>query len=159
MGYRLILRAAFARDELPSQPFAVGVDAVAILWLGSATFRRLSFSSSFSDDSRHDGCGCERARGHYRVARSRDTWLAVGGAGRARHLAWSSAPVTADRRVVVAAEMVARRDGLGFASWMHGTAARTSSSEMIVIGVIGIAIDRALFGLTKIPGVRWGYER
>jgi NitT/TauT family transport system permease protein len=31
--------------------------------------------------------------------------------------------------------------------------------EMIVIGLIGVVIDRALVRLTKIPSVRWGYER
>jgi NitT/TauT family transport system permease protein len=31
--------------------------------------------------------------------------------------------------------------------------------EMIVIGLIGVAIDRALVRMTKIPSVRWGYER
>ena len=31
--------------------------------------------------------------------------------------------------------------------------------EMIVIGLIGVVIDRVLVRLTKIPSVRWGYER
>jgi NitT/TauT family transport system permease protein len=63
--------------------------------------------------------------------------------------------------VVVAAEMVAGRDGLGFAIMDARNGLRTDIVvvEMIVIGVIGIVIDRALFGLTKIPSVRWGYER
>jgi hypothetical protein len=31
--------------------------------------------------------------------------------------------------------------------------------EMIVIGLIGVAIDWVLVRLTTIPSVRWGYER
>ena len=30
---------------------------------------------------------------------------------------------------------------------------------MIVIGVIGVVLDRLLVQLTRIPSVRWGYER
>jgi hypothetical protein len=30
---------------------------------------------------------------------------------------------------------------------------------MIVIGIIGVLIDRVLVHLTTIPSVRWGYER
>jgi NitT/TauT family transport system permease protein len=30
---------------------------------------------------------------------------------------------------------------------------------MIVIGLIGVWIDRLLLQLTKLPNVRWGYER
>jgi len=29
---------------------------------------------------------------------------------------------------------------------------------MIVIGVIGMVIDRVLLRLTKIPSIRWGYD-
>lgn len=63
--------------------------------------------------------------------------------------------------VVVAAEMIAGRDGLGFAIMDARNGLRTDivMVEMIVIGVIGIVIDRVLFGLTRIPSVRWGYER
>jgi len=31
--------------------------------------------------------------------------------------------------------------------------------EMIVIGIIGVLIDRLLVQLTNVPSVRWGYER
>jgi hypothetical protein len=31
--------------------------------------------------------------------------------------------------------------------------------NMIIIGLIGVVIDRLLLQLTKIPSVRWGYER
>jgi NitT/TauT family transport system permease protein len=31
--------------------------------------------------------------------------------------------------------------------------------EMIVIGLVGVGIDRALEQLTKIPSIRWGYDR
>ncbi len=63
--------------------------------------------------------------------------------------------------VVVAAEMIAGRDGLGFAVMDSRNGLRTDLLvvEMIVIGVIGVAIDRVLVQLTKISSVRWGYER
>ncbi|MBV8706327.1 MAG: ABC transporter permease [Acidobacteriaceae bacterium] len=63
--------------------------------------------------------------------------------------------------VVVAAEMIAGRDGLGFAVMDSRNGLRTDLLvvEMIVIGFIGIVLDRILLRMTKIPSVRWGYER
>jgi NitT/TauT family transport system permease protein len=63
--------------------------------------------------------------------------------------------------VVVAAEMIAGRDGLGFAVMDSRNGLRTDILvvEMIVIGLIGVLIDRVLVQLTTIPSVRWGYER
>ena len=63
--------------------------------------------------------------------------------------------------VVVAAEMIAGRDGLGFAVWdaRNGLRIDLLASTMVVIGVIGIVLDRVLVRLTRIPSVRWGYER
>jgi NitT/TauT family transport system permease protein len=63
--------------------------------------------------------------------------------------------------VVVAAEMLAGDVGLGFAVWDARNGLRTDllMCVMIVIGLIGIAIDRALMQLTRMPSVRWGYER
>src|SRR5690625_126640 len=63
--------------------------------------------------------------------------------------------------VVVAAEMIAGNDGLGFAIWdaRNGLRMDLLVSGMIVIGVIGVILDRLLVQLTKIPGVRWGYEQ
>lgn len=63
--------------------------------------------------------------------------------------------------VVVAAEMIAGRDGLGFAVMDSRNGLRTDLLlvAMIVIGIVGVAIDRILVRLTKIPSVRWGYER
>lgn len=63
--------------------------------------------------------------------------------------------------VVVAAEMIAGRDGLGFAIWdaRNGLRMDLLVAGMIVIGIIGVCIDRVLVRLTLIPGVRWGYER
>ena len=63
--------------------------------------------------------------------------------------------------VVVAAEMIAGRDGLGFAIWdaRNGLRMDLLVAGMIVIGVIGMLIDRVLMRLTKIRSVRWGYER
>jgi NitT/TauT family transport system permease protein len=63
--------------------------------------------------------------------------------------------------VVVAAEMIAGQAGLGFAIWdaRNGLRMDLLVCGMIVIGVIGIVIDRVLLQLTKIASVRWGYER
>ena len=63
--------------------------------------------------------------------------------------------------VVVAAEMIAGRDGLGFAIWdaRNGLRMDLLVVGMIVIGVIGVVIDRLLVRLMTIPSVRWGYER
>jgi NitT/TauT family transport system permease protein len=63
--------------------------------------------------------------------------------------------------VVVAAEMIAGQDGLGFAVWDSRNGLRTDLlvCAMIVIGLIGVAIDRLLVQLTRFPSVRWGYDR
>jgi NitT/TauT family transport system permease protein len=63
--------------------------------------------------------------------------------------------------VVVAAEMIAGRDGLGFAIWdaRNGLRMDLLVVGMITIGLIGIAIDRLLVRLMRTPSVRWGYER
>ena len=63
--------------------------------------------------------------------------------------------------VVVAAEMVAGRDGLGFLIWDARNQLRPDLVVvgMIVIGLIGVVLDRLLVQLTRIPSVRWGYER
>jgi NitT/TauT family transport system permease protein len=63
--------------------------------------------------------------------------------------------------VVVAAEMIAGRDGLGFAVWdaRNGLRIDLLVAAMFAIGVIGVCLDRLLVQLTKIPSVRWGYER
>ncbi len=63
--------------------------------------------------------------------------------------------------VVVAAEMIAGQDGLGFLIWDARNVLRPDLVVvgMILIGVIGIATDRLLAQLTHIPSVRWGYER
>lgn len=63
--------------------------------------------------------------------------------------------------VVVAAEMIAGRDGLGFAIWdaRNGLRMDLLVVGMVVIGLIGIGIDRLLVRLTRVPSVRWGYER
>ncbi|MCH8568427.1 MAG: ABC transporter permease [Balneolales bacterium] len=63
--------------------------------------------------------------------------------------------------VVVAAEMIAGNDGLGFAIWdaRNGLRMDLLVSGMIVIGLIGVILDRVLVQLTEIPSIRWGYER
>lgn len=63
--------------------------------------------------------------------------------------------------VIVAAEMVGCQDGLGYGIWDARNGLRLDSAVcyMIVIGVLGMGIDRVLAQLTKLPNVRWGYER
>jgi NitT/TauT family transport system permease protein len=63
--------------------------------------------------------------------------------------------------VVVAAEMIAGRDGLGFAVWdaRNGLRIDLLAAVMVVIGLIGVGLDRVLVQMTRIPSVRWGYER
>jgi NitT/TauT family transport system permease protein len=63
--------------------------------------------------------------------------------------------------VVVAAEMIAGRDGLGFLIWDARNQLRPDLVVvgMVIIGVIGVVIDRLLMRLTRLPSVRWGYER
>lgn len=63
--------------------------------------------------------------------------------------------------VVVAAEMIGGRDGLGFAVWdaRNGLRIDLLVAAMFVIGIIGVGLDRLLVRLTNIPSVRWGYER
>ena len=63
--------------------------------------------------------------------------------------------------VVVAAEMIVGRDGLGFAVWDARNGLRTDLLvvAMAVIGAVGIVLDWGLRQLTRVPSVRWGYER
>ena len=63
--------------------------------------------------------------------------------------------------VVVAAEMIAGRDGLGFAVWdaRNGLRIDLLAAAMVAIGLLGVLLDRLLVQLTRIPSVRWGYER
>lgn len=65
--------------------------------------------------------------------------------------------------VVVAAEMVSRSDqgGLGFLilDARNGQMPDLVMVGMILIGTIGVILDRMLMVLTWIPSVRWGYER
>ncbi|MBA2539430.1 MAG: ABC transporter permease [Deltaproteobacteria bacterium] len=63
--------------------------------------------------------------------------------------------------VVVAAEMIAVRSGLGFliVDARNGLRMDLVVCGMIVIGAIGIALDIAFARLSKIPAVRWGFER
>ena len=63
--------------------------------------------------------------------------------------------------VIVAAEMVGCQDGLGYGIWEARNGLRLDSAVcyMIVIGLLGTGIDRLLAQLTKLPGIRWGYER
>jgi NitT/TauT family transport system permease protein len=63
--------------------------------------------------------------------------------------------------VVVAAEMIAVRSGLGFliVDARNGLRMDLVVCGMIVIGAIGIGLDLGFARLSKIPAVRWGFER
>lgn len=63
--------------------------------------------------------------------------------------------------VIVAAEMVGCQDGLGYGIWEARNGLRLDAAVcyMIVIGLLGMGIDRLLAQLTKLPNVSWGYER
>jgi NitT/TauT family transport system permease protein len=63
--------------------------------------------------------------------------------------------------VIVAAEMVGCQDGLGYGIWEARNGLRLDAAVcyMIIIGLMGMGIDRLLAQLTKLPNVRWGYER
>jgi NitT/TauT family transport system permease protein len=142
----------------------------AILWLGigdpPAVF--LIFMSAFFPvvlSTTAAVAGIPRV--YFRVARD----LGIGGLGLLREVTLPAiAPqvITALRvsaglcwLVVVAAEMIAGRDGLGFAVWdaRNGLRIDLLAAAMVAIGLIGVALDRLLVQLTKIPSVRWGYER
>ena len=63
--------------------------------------------------------------------------------------------------VVVAAEMNGAQEGLGFAiiDARNGLSPELLVANMVVIGLIGMLLDRLLLRLTRIPSVRWGYDR
>ena len=63
--------------------------------------------------------------------------------------------------VIVAAEMVGCQDGLGYGIWEARNGLRLDSAicYMVVIGLLGMGIDRLLTQFSKLPNVRWGYER
>ena len=63
--------------------------------------------------------------------------------------------------VVVAAEMIAVRSGLGFliVDARNGLRMDLVVCGMIVVGGIGIGLDVLFARLAKVPSVRWGFER
>lgn len=63
--------------------------------------------------------------------------------------------------VVVAAEMIAVRSGLGFliVDARNGLRMDLVVCGMITIGAIGIGLDALFARLAKIPSLRWGFER
>jgi NitT/TauT family transport system permease protein len=63
--------------------------------------------------------------------------------------------------VVVAAEMIAVRSGLGFliVDARNGLRMDLVVCGMITIGAIGIALDTLFARLQLLPSVRWGFER
>jgi NitT/TauT family transport system permease protein len=63
--------------------------------------------------------------------------------------------------VVVAAEMIAVRSGLGYliVDARNGLRMDLVVCGMISIGAIGIGLDIAFARLTRIPSLRWGFDR
>jgi NitT/TauT family transport system permease protein len=63
--------------------------------------------------------------------------------------------------VLAAAEMIAGQTGLGFLIQDANNGLRTDLilAGMIVLGLLGILTDRLLLLLTRLPSVRWGYEK
>ena len=63
--------------------------------------------------------------------------------------------------VVVAAEMIAVRSGLGFliVDARNGLRMDLVVCGMITVGAIGILLDLLFARLARIPSVRWGFER
>ena len=63
--------------------------------------------------------------------------------------------------VVVAAEMIAVRSGLGFliVDARNGLRMDLVVCGMITIGAIGIGLDAVFSRLARIPSVRWGFDR
>jgi len=63
--------------------------------------------------------------------------------------------------VVVAAEMIAVRSGLGFliVDARNGLRMDLVVCGMITIGAIGIGLDLAFSRLSRIPSLRWGFDR
>jgi NitT/TauT family transport system permease protein len=63
--------------------------------------------------------------------------------------------------VIVAAEMIGVREGMGYAIWDARNGLRNDLlvCAMLGIGAIGVGLDRLLMQLTRMKSVRWGYER
>ncbi|MDQ3812442.1 MAG: ABC transporter permease [Armatimonadota bacterium] len=63
--------------------------------------------------------------------------------------------------VLVAAELAGAQEGLGFAihDARNGLRPDLLVVAMIIIGAIGVMLDRLLMLLTRIPSVRWGYDQ
>ena len=63
--------------------------------------------------------------------------------------------------VVVAAEMIAVRSGLGYLIIDARNALRMDLvvAGMITVGAIGIGLDAVFSRLTRIPSLRWGFDR
>jgi NitT/TauT family transport system permease protein len=63
--------------------------------------------------------------------------------------------------VLVAAEMIAGDRGIGFLIQDANQSLRSDLIlvGMLVIGALGVFFDRLLLLLTRIPSLRWGWER
>ncbi len=63
--------------------------------------------------------------------------------------------------VVVAAEMNGAQQGLGYAiiDARNALAPDLLVANMIIIGIVGVILDQILARLSRIPSLRWGFER
>lgn len=63
--------------------------------------------------------------------------------------------------VVVAAEMNGAQEGLGFAiiDARNALSPDLLVANMVVIGLVGVVLDQILARLSRIPSLRWGFER
>ena len=63
--------------------------------------------------------------------------------------------------VMVAGEMLAGNTGLGYLIHDANNGLRLDLIVvgMVVIGLLGMLCDRLLMFLTRLPGIRWGYDR
>ncbi|MDQ1152394.1 NitT/TauT family transport system permease protein [Sphingobacterium zeae] len=61
--------------------------------------------------------------------------------------------------VIIAAEMVGCQDGLGYGIWdaRNGLSLDTAICYMIVIGLLGLVMDRAFVLIAKAKYLKWGY--
>ena len=138
--------------------FGIG-DPPAIFIIFLATFFQLALATA--------GAAAHVPRVHYRVAEDL-------GLGRAEVLFQVTLPAIMPQllvalrvaigvawMVVVAAEMIAVRSGLGFLiiDARNGLRMDLVVVGMITIGVIGVALDAVFARLARAPAVRWGYER
>ena len=164
-------RGAAADGQLLPQPVAAGMDSVR-----RALVRHRRSASHLPD--LHGGVlphrPLDQRRGGQHPERRTSGWGAISACRAGRCFREVTLPAIAPQiitalritaglswLVVVAAEMLAGTDGLGFAVWdaRNGLRVDLLAAAMVTIGLLGVLIDKVLVRLTLLPSVRWGYER